>query len=82
MILKSVHQLNSSSVRQRGFLKRNNEFNFSRRASHPQSSPAINLTAFSIPVAFVICSIVSPSPCDFDLLIFCLTIGFEFPIRF
>lgn len=61
---KFDHHWNSSSLMHNGSLYGNNAFNLSLRWSHPQSSPAINLTALSIPVAFVIFSMVSPNPFD------------------
>jgi hypothetical protein len=64
-LLKLCHQKNSFSFRQRGWrLYGNSLFNFSFRSLQPQSSPAINLTSFSIPVALVTFAIVSPNPCD------------------
>ena len=57
----------SSSFKHLGFLYLNNLFSFSLRSSQPQSSPAINLTTLSIPVAFNTFSTLSPKPLAFGL---------------
>jgi hypothetical protein len=58
----SVSHSYSVSVRQFVFLYRHILFKDSLRLSHPQSSPANHSTAFFIPVASVIFSMVSPNP--------------------
>ena len=63
-LLKCVNHSYSPSVMHNGFRYGNILFNFSFRSVHPQSSPPMNFTRASIPVAFVTFWIVSPNPMD------------------
>jgi hypothetical protein len=81
-LLKCVNQSCSPSVMHNGFRYGNSLFNFCWRSEHPQSSPPINFTRASIPVAFVTFCIVSPSPNDGRDSVNCFLVSLFFCIYF
>lgn len=62
------YSISSASKHSGCLLYGNSWFSLSFLASHPQSSPNTAFTTALIPVAVVICSIVSPSPLGLFLL--------------
>ena len=62
------YSISSASKHSGCLLYGNSLLSLSFLASHPQSSPNTALTTALIPVAVVICSIVSPSPLGLFLL--------------